>query len=59
MRGYTAAKPQQLPPVDGNDSRLRDLLFATSPDDNNLDPINALLKAGEIVDRSSRNRLPP
>jgi hypothetical protein len=47
MRGYAAPNTQQTPPTDSNDSRLREFISASSPEDNNLDPVSALLKAGE------------
>lgn len=59
MRGYTAPNKQQIPPADNNDPRLREYMSTTSPEDQNLDPVSALLKAGEIVNRTSRNRPPP
>ena len=57
MRGYTPSNTQQITPAENNDPRLREYMSASSPEDNNLDPFSALLKAGEIVDR--RNRPPP
>lgn len=59
MRGYTTPNTQQILPADNNDPRLREYMSTSSAEDNNLDPVSALLKAGEIVDRSSRNRPPP
>jgi hypothetical protein len=52
MRGYTATTSQQHP-MGGHDERLRD--FGT-PEDQILDPVSALLRAGEIVNRNSQNR---
>jgi hypothetical protein len=59
MRGYTTPNTQQIPPTDNNDPRLREYMSTTSPEDQNLDPVSALLKAGEIVNRTSRNRPSP
>jgi hypothetical protein len=46
MRGYTATVPHNG--VDNNDPRVRE--FGSS-EDNILDPVSALLRAGEIVNR--------
>jgi len=55
MRGHisTTAAATSQHPVDTNDDRLRDF---GSYEDNNLDPVSALLRAGEIVNRNSRGR---
>lgn len=55
MRNYPTTSAPQAPHIDTRDARLRDLLSNTTVDDNNLDPVSALLRAGEIVSRSSRN----
>lgn len=52
MRGYTATSATGMG-LDISDERLREF---SSPDDINLDPVSALLRAGEIVDRSSQAR---
>ena len=59
MRGYAAPNNQQIPPADNNDPRLREFLSGNPSEDSNLDPFSALLKAGEIVNRNSRNQPPP
>lgn len=59
MRGYAAPNTKQIPPAENNDPRLREFMSNSSPEDNNLDPVSALLKAGEIVNRTSRNQPPP
>lgn len=38
------------------DSRIREIMSANSTDDIVLDPVSALLRAGEIVNRNSRDR---
>lgn len=53
IRGYTATTGVPQHTVESNDDRLRDY---GSYDDNNLDPVSALLRAGEIVNRNSRGR---
>ena len=55
IRGYTATTAQQMTPHEA-DPRIRDFGSSNSSDDNNLDPVSALLKAGEIVNRNSRGR---
>lgn len=50
MRGYTATSNQGT--LDG-DARYREF---GSAEDNNLDPVSALLRAGEIVNRNSGGR---
>ncbi len=55
MRGYPSLPPQQ-----NNDARMRDLMNSTySDDNNNLDPVSALIRAGEVINRNSRNRQSP
>lgn len=46
-----------FPPQDPiqTDPRLRDLILSTSAEDGTLDPVSALLKAGEIVSRSNNH----
>jgi hypothetical protein len=56
LRGYTATAPQQLPYDDQSDARHGDLMSSSSADDNILDPVSALLRAGEIVNQNSRDR---
>jgi hypothetical protein len=51
MRGYTTMSLQESGPADNNDPRIREF---GSPEDNNLDPVSALLRAGEIVNQKSR-----
>jgi hypothetical protein len=55
MRGYksTGSQQQQTFGNDRQDDRFRDF---GSPDDTILDPVSALLRAGEIVDRDSHGR---
>jgi len=56
LRSYTATAPQQIAHDDQSEARHRDLMSSTSGDDNILDPVSALLRAGEIVNRNSRGR---
>ncbi|PSS27836.1 hypothetical protein M430DRAFT_131761 [Amorphotheca resinae ATCC 22711] len=51
MRGYPNMNLQESGPADNNDPRIREF---GSPEDNNLDPVSALLRAGEIVNQKSR-----
>ncbi|KUJ22357.1 uncharacterized protein LY89DRAFT_294738 [Mollisia scopiformis] len=53
IRGYGSAQPQGALTT-RPDPRLREYI-SNSVDDNNLDPVSALLRAGEIVDRGDRN----
>ncbi|KAF4634165.1 hypothetical protein G7Y89_g3945 [Cudoniella acicularis] len=53
FRGLSATSSQ---PSTNGDLRARDYSTQGSSDDNNLDPVSALLKAGEIVNRNSRNQ---
>lgn len=53
MRGYGPGPQQHNGQVDPSDHRLRDLM---NSNDENLDPVSALLRAGEIVNRNSRYR---
>ena len=55
LRSYTAAAPQQVPHDEHSNSRHRELMSSTSGDEI-LDPVSALLRAGEIVNQTSRNR---
>jgi len=55
MRGFTATSPQNIGHAERPDTGARDFGTQNSLDDNNLDPVSALLKAGEIVNRNSRN----
>jgi len=54
IRGYSVASPQQDAAIETQDERLRSY---ASPEDHNLDPFSALLRAGEIVDRNSQRQL--
>ncbi|KAH8815034.1 hypothetical protein F5884DRAFT_663987 [Xylogone sp. PMI_703] len=56
MRNYPTIGAPQAPHTDSRDARIRDLLSNTSAEDQNLDPVSALLKAGELVSRSSREQ---
>lgn len=56
LRSYTATAPQQLPHDDRADARHRELMSSSSGDDSILDPVSALLRAGEIVNQNSRDR---
>lgn len=56
LRGYTATAPQQILHDDHSDARHRDLMSSNSEDDSILDPVSALLRAGEIVNQNSRDR---
>jgi len=56
LRSYTATAPQQIARDEHAESRHRDLMSSSSGDDNILDPVSALLRAGEIVNRNSRGR---
>lgn len=54
IRGYNTA-PQSIVGVDRPDPRVREYALQNpTEDNNNLDPVSALLKAGEIVNRNSR-----
>jgi len=59
LRSYTATAPQQIAHDDQSEARHRDLMSSISGDDNILDPVSALLRAGEIVNRNSRGRPGP
>lgn len=52
MRGYNATNSKQHP-IESHDERLRDF---EALEDQILDPVSALLRAGEIVNRNSSNR---
>ena len=52
----SAVPPPQQAVLDPRDCRMRDYMSATSPEDADLDPVSALIKAGEIVNRSSNSR---
>ncbi|TVY47275.1 High mobility group protein [Lachnellula occidentalis] len=54
MRGFTATSPQNIGHAERPDTNTRDFGPQGTIDDNNLDPVSALLKAGEIVNRNSR-----
>jgi hypothetical protein len=49
LRGY----PATAQPSSQIDNRHREFI-SSNPADDNLDPVSALLKAGEIVNRNSR-----
>lgn len=53
IRGFAAVSSRQGSGLEISDERLREY---GSPDDHNLDPVSALLRAGEIVNRSSQGR---
>ncbi|TVY39082.1 hypothetical protein LSUB1_G004098 [Lachnellula subtilissima] len=57
MRGFTATSPQNIGHAERPDTNTRDFISQSTNDDNNLDPVSALLKAGEIVNRNSRAEL--
>ena len=46
-RGYTSPTSQQILVAGNNDISHREYTAVSSPEDNNLDPVSALLKAGE------------
>ncbi|PQE11646.1 hypothetical protein CJF32_00004809 [Rutstroemia sp. NJR-2017a WRK4] len=55
MRRYSEAPPSlsnSVPKTESPDTRLHS--YMSTVEDNELDPVSALLRAGEIVDRSSR-----
>lgn len=54
MRGYTATAPQNIGHGERPDSSARDFVPHSTLDET-MDPVSALLKAGEIVNRNSRN----
>ncbi|TVY94544.1 High mobility group protein 20A [Lachnellula willkommii] len=54
MRGFTATSPQNIGHAERPDTSTRDFESQSTNDDNNLDPVSALLRAGEIVNRNSR-----
>jgi hypothetical protein len=56
LRSYTSTAPQQIAHDEQSEARHRELMSSSSGDDNILDPVSALLKAGEIVNRNSRGR---
>ncbi|RFU36148.1 hypothetical protein B7463_g234, partial [Scytalidium lignicola] len=56
MRNYPGSNALQASLIDNREARIRDMLSTTSTEDHNLDPVSALLKAGEIVSRTSRNQ---
>ncbi|TVY78194.1 High mobility group protein 20A [Lachnellula suecica] len=59
MRGFTATAPQKLGQGERQALSTYDLASRSAVDDNDLDPVSALLKAGEIVSRNSRNQQGP
>lgn len=56
LRSYSATAPQHVPHDAQSDARHRDLMSSSCRDDNILDPVSALLRAGEIVNQNSRDR---
>ena len=56
IRSFTATASYQVGQGDRPHSRSRDFMSSDSVDDSNLDPVSALLRAGEIVNRNSRER---
>ncbi|PMD52108.1 uncharacterized protein K444DRAFT_253501 [Hyaloscypha bicolor E] len=56
LRSYSATAPQNVPHDAQSDARHRDLMSSSCADDNILDPVSALLRAGEIVNQNSRDR---
>jgi len=56
IRDYVGAAPQQVTQADLPDCRTQEFAFLRSADDHDLDPVSALLKAGEIIERNSRHR---
>jgi hypothetical protein len=57
MRGYSTGTSLLVTPS-SHDTRMRDLMSTSLTEDHNLDPVSALLKAGEIVNRNSHSRPP-
>jgi hypothetical protein len=57
IRGYSTGT-SQLVTLASHDARVRDLMSTSLTEDHNLDPVSALLKAGEIVNRNSQSRPP-
>lgn len=56
MGGFTATSPQNIGHAERPDTNTREFASQSALDDNNLDPVSALLKAGEIVNRNSRRQ---
>ncbi|KAH7417287.1 hypothetical protein BKA64DRAFT_295948 [Cadophora sp. MPI-SDFR-AT-0126] len=56
IRGYGPIPSHQPPSTDQPDYRNREYINSTSQDDTILDPVSALLRAGEIVNQNSRGR---
>ncbi|KAE8444993.1 hypothetical protein EG329_013999 [Mollisiaceae sp. DMI_Dod_QoI] len=54
LRGYGSS--QQYNQNTQPDPRLQEYILNSADDNNNLDPVSALLRAGEIVDRNSNER---
>ncbi|KAH6704351.1 hypothetical protein BKA61DRAFT_636108 [Leptodontidium sp. MPI-SDFR-AT-0119] len=55
IRSYPGVAPQQAAQGDPTNCRTRESVFSSSADVNDLDPVSALLKAGEIINRNSRD----
>ena len=58
IRGYTSTTSQNMAGADKPDPRAREYALQNLGDDN-LDPVSALLRAGEIVNRNSRTQQSP
>ncbi|KAG4414938.1 hypothetical protein IFR04_011915 [Cadophora malorum] len=56
IRDYVGAASQQAAQGGLSDCRTQEFVFLRSADDHDLDPVSALLKAGEIIERNSRHR---
>jgi hypothetical protein len=54
MRGYTATAPQNIGHAERPDSSARDFAPHSTLEEA-MDPVSALLRAGEIVNLKSRN----
>ncbi|TAQ84846.1 hypothetical protein B7494_g6832 [Chlorociboria aeruginascens] len=59
IRGYAAPSQQYTISPDSQDSRLRDYPPTSYAADAHLDPVSALLKAGDYLDRGGRGPPPP
>lgn len=55
-RGYSAQAPHNPGSSEPPTSNTREVGYQEPIDDTNLDPVSALLRAGEIVSRNSRNQ---
>ncbi|KAI9053781.1 hypothetical protein LZ554_002730 [Drepanopeziza brunnea f. sp. 'monogermtubi'] len=61
MRGYVSIATHPLPPYSNSNFDYRGRHYTSGPsnDDTILDPVSALLRAGEIVNQNSRGRSDP